>query len=64
VKLREPDRLVTQSLRQKLQRHGLAEPEVVSPIHLAHSAFAKQPDDAISAVEQRSWRESAVADRI
>ena len=64
VKLREPDRLVTQRVGQKLQRDRLTEPEIVSPIHLAHAAFAEQADDAIAAVEQRAWRETAVADRV
>ena len=64
VKLREADRLVTQRVRQKLQRHRLPESEIVSPIHFAHAAFAEQPDNAVSAVEHRPWRESAVADRV
>jgi hypothetical protein len=62
VKLRESDRLVTQSVGQELQRHRLAESEIVSPIHFAHPARAEQPDNAVAAVEQRAWRESAVAD--
>ena len=64
VKLREPDRLVTQPVGQKLERDWLAESEIVSAIDLTHAAFAEQSDNPISAVEQRAWRESAVADRV
>ncbi len=52
------------SVGQKLQRDGLPEPEIVSAIDLAHAAFAEQSDNPISAVEQRAWCESAVADRV
>jgi hypothetical protein len=51
VKLREPDRLVAQSVRQKLECHRLTESEIVSSVHFAHAALAEQPDDAIAAVE-------------
>jgi len=40
--------ILTEGLGNKLERHRLAQREVVGAIHLAHSAFAEEGDDAIS----------------
>ena len=45
--------------RQKLQRDGLAEPEVIGAIDLAHAAAAEEADDPIPAVQNRAGRESS-----
>jgi len=37
---------------------GLAEREVISPIHFAHTAFAKQCDDAIAADDETSGKKA------
>jgi hypothetical protein len=41
--------ILTEGLGKKLERHRLAQREVVGAIHLPHSAFAEEGDDAISA---------------
>jgi hypothetical protein len=41
--------ILTEGLWKKLERHRLAHREVVGAIHLAHSAFAEEGDDTISA---------------
>jgi len=40
--------VLAEGLGKKLERHRLAQREVVGAIHLAHSAFAEEGDDAIS----------------
>ena len=41
--------ITTEELGKKLERHRLPQREVVGAIHLTHSAFAEEGDDAISA---------------
>jgi len=63
VKLREPARVGRQILRQKFQRHGLAEAQIVGAVDLAHPAAAEQSDHAVPAVEHGTRRESPMIDR-
>ena len=57
------DRIVREGLGQKLQRR-LAELHIVGSIDLAHSAAAKQPNDAVAIRQDDSRREAAHGDRI
>jgi hypothetical protein len=47
-------------LRQELQRHGLAELQVVRPIDLAHPAVAQEPDDAVAPAQDSSGYETGL----
>jgi hypothetical protein len=44
----EADLVSLHRRRQELQRHRLAELQVISPVDLSHAAAAEQADDAIS----------------
>jgi len=47
---------------QELQRNGLAQRQVVGPVHLAHPAAAEQTDDAPAARQHGARREPSVLD--
>ena len=47
---------------KKLERHRLAEREVVGAIHLAHAAFSQQSNDAIATSQQAAGYEAAFAE--
>ena len=63
VELREPARVGREVLGQKLQRHGLAQTQIVGAVDLAHPAAAEQAGHAVPAVEHGPRRESPVIDR-
>ena len=46
--------------RQELERHRLAELQVVGAVDLAHAAAAEQPADAIASRQHRARDEPAV----
>ena len=54
---RERGGIAREQLGQELEGDGLAEGEVVGPVHLAHPALAEWGDDAVPAGEQRPRRE-------
>jgi len=58
VKLRQPFLVGRDSLRQKLQGHGLVQREIVGAVHLAHAAASEQGDEAIAAGDDRTWGEA------
>ena len=51
-------------LRHQLQRDGLAQPQVVRPIHLAHCAAPEQADDAVSSGKDAPWRKPRIVQRV
>ena len=54
VELGEPLRILGNGRRQELQRDGLAEPQILGTVDLAHAATADQPEDAVALGEQRT----------
>ena len=59
VEAREHLLVLGGGLRQELERHGLAQLEIVGPVHFAHAALAEESDDAVALGEDRAGRESA-----
>ena len=55
---------IGQMPRQELQRHGLAELQIVGAVDLAHAAAAEQADDPVALGEDRAGRETAGLDRV
>ena len=43
---------------QKLQRHRLAQRQVVGAIHLAHATLAEQSHDSVAAGQDRAWQKT------
>jgi hypothetical protein len=50
--------VVGERFGQELQGDGLAQPQVVRAIDLAHTAAAEQGDDAVAVREQRAGHEA------
>ena len=63
VELREPHGIAREAFGQELQGDGLAEPQVVGAIHLAHAAPAQQAENPVAAVEHDAGGEPAVINR-
>jgi hypothetical protein len=55
----EPRRVIFDHRRQELQRHRLAELEVVGAVDLAHPPATEQADDPVAASQHRPREESA-----
>jgi hypothetical protein len=51
-------------LRHQLQRNGLAQPQVVSTIYLAHRAAAQQTHDAVSRGKDAPWCKPRIVQRV
>jgi hypothetical protein len=63
VELCQPSRIPVDVGRQKLQRDGPAELQIVSTKHFAHPAATKSLDDPVAAAEEGAGLEAAVVDR-
>ncbi len=63
VELRQARGIAIDVGGQELQRDGLAELQVVGPVHFAHAARSEPLDDAITPAKQRAGLEAAVVDR-
>ena len=61
VKALEKACVPREARRQELERDGLSELEILSAIHLAHSAAAEEADDAIAIGQQPAGREGRSA---
>jgi hypothetical protein len=62
VELGETDRIVAKPGWKQLERHRLAESQVVGTIDFSHTARAEQSDDPVATVEYGARRETAVID--
>jgi hypothetical protein len=63
VELRQTHRVVAKRDGQELQRHRLAEAEVVGAVDLAHPTLPQQPDDPVAPVEDRARLKQPMVDR-
>jgi hypothetical protein len=57
-----PHRVGCERCRQKLQRHRLAQLQIVGAVHLARPAGAEQADNSIAALEKGTGCETADRD--
>ncbi len=60
VKVVQPLGILGQVARQKLQRDGVAQFQIVGPVDFAHAPFADQRHDAIAVGDFRAGQEAAV----
>ena len=58
-----PFRSLPRISRQKLERDGLTEFQVVGTINLTHTPFAQESDDAIAVAEKGARKKTTVIDR-
>src|SRR6185369_17121370 len=64
MKAGESSAVAQEIVRKKLERDGLAQLEIVSAVHLTHTAFAEQADNSISLTQDRAGNEARIVDGI
>jgi hypothetical protein len=64
MKAGESSAVAQEIVREKLERDGLAQLEIVGAVHFTHTAFAEQADNSISLTQDRAGNKARIVDGI